>query len=114
MAKFCTIFLLDAACLRHYRHDYHGDFPIQAHERTASVPIDPHIKTSRGVEQFSLRGCVALVTGSTTGLGKAIAMAMGAAGTGRNELCQQFRDGRSEHSLSSNPQVTRANYSAQM
>jgi 3-oxoacyl-[acyl-carrier protein] reductase len=44
------------------------------------VPIDPHTKTSRGVEHFSLRGCVALVTGSTTGLGKAIAMAIGAAG----------------------------------
>ena len=44
------------------------------------MPIDPHTKTSRGVEHFSLRGCVALVTGSTTGLGKAMAMAIGAAG----------------------------------
>jgi 3-oxoacyl-[acyl-carrier protein] reductase len=44
------------------------------------MPIDPQPSTLRGVERFSLRGRVALVTGSTTGLGKAIAMALGAAG----------------------------------
>ena len=44
------------------------------------MPIDPQPSTRRGVERFSLRGRVALVTGSTTGLGKAIAMALGAAG----------------------------------
>jgi 3-oxoacyl-[acyl-carrier protein] reductase len=44
------------------------------------MPIDPHTTSSKGVERFSLRGRVALVTGSTTGLGKAMAMAIGAAG----------------------------------
>ena len=44
------------------------------------MPIDSHTNTPRGVERFSLRGRVALVTGSTTGLGKAMAMAIGAAG----------------------------------
>ncbi len=44
------------------------------------MPIGPQISTSRGVERFSLCGRVALITGSTTGLGKAMAMAIGAAG----------------------------------
>lgn len=44
------------------------------------MPIDSHVKTSRGLDRFSLRGRVALVTGSTTGLGKAMAMALGGAG----------------------------------
>lgn len=35
---------------------------------------------SSGIQQFSLQGRVALVTGSTTGLGKAMARALGAAG----------------------------------
>ncbi len=44
------------------------------------MSIESLTNTPRGVERFSLRGRVALVTGSTTGLGKAIAMALGAAG----------------------------------
>ena len=41
---------------------------------------------------FSLDGRVALVTGSSTGLGKAIAIALGKAGRdGRDELLQQRR-----------------------
>jgi 3-oxoacyl-[acyl-carrier protein] reductase len=44
------------------------------------MPIDSLSPTPAGLERFSLRGRVALVTGSTTGLGKAMAMALGAAG----------------------------------
>ena len=44
------------------------------------MPIGSHSHTSRGLEHLSLHGRVALVTGSTTGLGKAMAMAIGASG----------------------------------
>ena len=44
------------------------------------MPIAPQTNSSRGLERFSLRDRVALVTGSSTGLGKAMAMALGAAG----------------------------------
>lgn len=44
------------------------------------MPIEPSASLARGLERFSIRGRVALVTGSTTGLGKAMAMALGAAG----------------------------------
>lgn len=44
----------------------------------ASRPADAN--SQQGLERFSLAGRVALITGSTTGLGKAMAHAMGAAG----------------------------------
>jgi 3-oxoacyl-[acyl-carrier protein] reductase len=44
------------------------------------MPTVPNAIPARGLDRFSLRGRVALVTGSTTGLGQAMAMALGAAG----------------------------------
>lgn len=44
------------------------------------MPPDPLTRKSKGLEHPSLQGRVALVTGSTTGLGKAMALALGAAG----------------------------------
>ena len=41
---------------------------------------DRHNDAPVGVQRFSLRGRVALITGSTTGLGKSMAMALGADG----------------------------------
>lgn len=44
------------------------------------MPDESNASLARRLERFSLRGRVALVTGSTTGLGKAMAMALGASG----------------------------------
>lgn len=44
------------------------------------MPTVPHASAAQGPERFSLHGRIALVTGSTTGLGKAMAMALGASG----------------------------------
>lgn len=62
------------------------------------MPIEPHTHTSIDLDRFSLRGRVALVTGSTTGLGKAMSMALGAAGA-RVAMNYANNSGRAERAF---------------